>query len=96
MITQTNPQAENLQDSLRTMRVFVNNLGGRLVDQAMALTDASVSSSPYQYQTVTTAGTAIEGSRTTLTPKKQAVPGIENKTLFLIVGVAVAGLLIRR
>lgn len=102
MAARTIQQAENLHDSLRTMRGFVSNIGGYMVDQSMAQIDASVRSSPYQYQTITPNGVAIEGTRNKVptdsngnpAPKTSIIPGVSNIVL-LAVGV-VALMVLRR
>lgn len=94
MAANSTPQVEDLQDSLRSVRGFISVLGARMVDQSLALTDAAATSSPYQYQTVTPQGVAVEGSRAQVTDPS-AVPGIHNQTLILIVAVAVAVLLLK-
>jgi hypothetical protein len=91
MATQTIQQAETLQDSLRSVRAFVSNIGGQLVDQSMASIDASVHSAPYQFQTVTQAGAAVEGSGQTLTTTQGApqIAGVSNTVLLVLAAAAV-------
>lgn len=94
MAARTIPQTENLQDSLRSVRGFVSVMGAQMVDQSLALTDAAASSSPYQYQTVTPQGYAVEGSRAQIN-NATAVPGVSNNTLLLVLAVAVAVMVIK-
>lgn len=86
--TQAIANAEAQQDALRPLRQFVNVLAGAMNDQTWAGQDGSAVNPVYQYQTVGTYGSAVEGTPIATT-NAQGDMVISSNLLMLALGAAV-------